>query len=134
MAAAWSVRPEQLLLTCGSDQGIDVLLRLFCMAGQDSILVCPPTFSMYAVYARLQGAEVLSVPLMGNGQLDMASILETATDRTKLVFIPAPNAPMGHAMNKDDILALCAKRDGKALSSSMKLMPNSRMIPMDFCL
>ncbi|MCL2505910.1 MAG: histidinol-phosphate transaminase [Alphaproteobacteria bacterium] len=115
MSAAWGINPQQLLLTCGSDQGIDILLRLFCTAGLDEILVCPPTFSMYEVYARLQGAKVLSVPLLENGQLDMTAIFRTITNRTKLIFIPAPNAPMGHAMNKDDILALCAERNGKSL-------------------
>ena len=115
MAVAWGVKSEQILLTCGSDQGIDILIRLFCAAGQDSILVCPPTFSMYAVYARLQGAQALFVPLLEDGQLNLAAISETATNRTKLIFIPAPNAPMGHAMDKDRILDLCAQRDGKSL-------------------
>ena len=47
----------------GSDEAIDLLLRVFCRAGQDSILVCPPTYSMYAVAAGIQGAAVLRVPL-----------------------------------------------------------------------
>ncbi|MDD3182461.1 MAG: aminotransferase class I/II-fold pyridoxal phosphate-dependent enzyme, partial [Alphaproteobacteria bacterium] len=115
MAALWGVEAEQILLTCGSDQGIDVLLRLFCRAGEDEILVCPPTFAMYQVYAQIQGASVITVPLLENGQLDVPAILAAATDQTKLIFLPTPHAPTGHAMNKADILALCEGRAGKSL-------------------
>lgn len=70
---------------------------------------------MYQVYAQIQGAHVLSVPLKENGQLDVDGILATATDKTKLIFIPTPNAPMGHAMDKADMLALCKARVGKSV-------------------
>lgn len=115
LAAAWHVRAEQLLLGRGSDEGIDVLLRLFCAAGEDEILICPPTFGMYKVYAAVQGARVLSVPLTGEGQLDVSAILKACTPNTKLIFIPSPNAPMGHAMRTADIAALCTARAGKSL-------------------
>ena len=63
MAAFYGVDPAQLLVGRGSDEAIDLLLRVFCRAGQDNILVCPPTYSMYAVAAGIQGAGVVNVPL-----------------------------------------------------------------------
>lgn len=115
MAAHWGVDPDEILTTCGSDQGIDVLMRLFCAAGRDNILICPPTFVMYVNYAKLQGASVLSVPLTPEGRLDVSGIAQMADDRTKLIFIPTPNAPTGLKMETDDLLALCAARDGKSV-------------------
>ena len=53
-----------MLVGRGSDEAIDLLVRAFCRAGQDAVLIiCPPTFGMYAVAARIQGAEVVTVPL-----------------------------------------------------------------------
>lgn len=115
MAAMWSVSVDQIILTAGSSQAIEILIRLFCAAGQDEVLVCPPTFSMYEVYARIQGARILCAPLAKNGQLDLAAIEQTATDQTKIIFIPTPNAPMGHTMDRTDILKLCALRGGKSV-------------------
>ncbi|MFY9288505.1 MAG: histidinol-phosphate transaminase [Alphaproteobacteria bacterium] len=115
MAAAWGLSADHILLGRGSDEGIDVLLRLFCQAGTDQILICPPTFGMYKVYAAVQGAEVLSVPLTKDWQLDVGAILKACSDKTKLIFIPSPNAPMGHMMKREDILALCKGRSEKSL-------------------
>jgi histidinol-phosphate aminotransferase/imidazoleglycerol-phosphate dehydratase/histidinol-phosphatase len=116
LAALWNVAPERILQTRGSDEGIDLLIRLFCRAGEDEILICPPTFGMYEVYAEIQGARVLRAPLREkDGHLDLPAIEKTATENTKLIFIPSPNAPMGHAMRVADILELAKRRDGQSL-------------------
>jgi histidinol-phosphate aminotransferase/imidazoleglycerol-phosphate dehydratase/histidinol-phosphatase len=115
LAAVWSVDPDQILLGRGSDEGIDVLLRLFCRAGEDQILICPPTYGMYKVAATVQSAELLQVPLRPDWQLDVPAILKTCTPKTKLIFIPSPNAPMGHLMQREDILALCEGRSEQNL-------------------
>lgn len=116
LAALYGVNPGQVFMGRGSDEAIDLLIRLTCRAGLDDILVCPPTFGVYEVYARIQGANVKKVPLRPDDwQLDLPAILESCADTTKLIFIPAPNAPMGHAMAKADILNLCASRAGKSL-------------------
>ncbi len=116
LAAMWGVKPEQIFLGRGSDDAIDVLLRIFCEAGKDQIIVCPPTFGAYKVYAAIQGAATVAVPLKRDDwQLDVPAILKACTDTTKLIFIPTPNAPMGHMMKREDILALCKARAEKSL-------------------
>ena len=115
LSALWNVAPDHLLLGRGSDEGIDVLIRLFCRAGADQILICPPTYGMYEVAATVQGAEVVKVPLNANGQLDVPAVVKTCTPQTKLIFIPSPNAPMGHLMRREDILALCKARAEQSL-------------------
>ena len=115
LSALWNVSSDRILLGRGSDEGIDVLVRLLCRAGQDEILICPPTYGMYRIAAQIQGARVREVPLEANGQLDVSSILGACARETKLVFIPSPNAPMGHVMGRDDVLALCEARAGQSL-------------------
>ncbi len=115
LAEVINVKSQQLCLGRGSSESIDLLIRLFCCAGKDEILVCPPTFSMYEITSRVQGAKTIHVPLLDNGQLDLSQIEESCTDNTKLIFIPTPNAPMGHAMDKADILKLCAMRKDKSI-------------------
>ena len=68
---------EQLLPGRGSDESIDLLVRGFCRAGVDNVVICPPTFGMYAVAARIQGAEVREVPLLPERgfALDAAGVL-----------------------------------------------------------
>ena len=58
MAQLYGVPPAQLLVGRGSDEAIDLLVRAFCRAGQDNVVIYPPTFGMYKVAARIQGAGV----------------------------------------------------------------------------
>ena len=113
LAGIWGVKTDHVLIGRGSDEGIDVLLRMFCRAGIDQILICPPTYGMYKVSAIIQGAEVIKVPLRREDwQLDVPAILKACTPNTKLIFIPTPNAPMGHMMKREDIVALCKGAGG----------------------
>ena len=63
MAELYGVPPGQCLVGRGSDEAIDLLVRAFCRAGQDSVVITPPTFGFYKVAARIQGAAVVEVPL-----------------------------------------------------------------------
>lgn len=114
LAQIYNVATDLILVGRGSDEGIDLLVRLFCRAGRDQILTCPPTFGMYKVAAGVQGAPTLEVPLR-DGQLNVPAILAACTADTKLIFIPSPNAPMGHEMSIEDILALCKARAEQSL-------------------
>ncbi|MGH8323290.1 MAG: aminotransferase class I/II-fold pyridoxal phosphate-dependent enzyme, partial [Steroidobacteraceae bacterium] len=85
LAALYEVAPESVLVGRGSDEAIDLLTRSFCRAGRDAVLVCPPTFGMYAVSARIQGAEVVTVPLRAAAgfALDERAVLERCTPDVK---------------------------------------------------
>jgi histidinol-phosphate aminotransferase len=100
LARLYGVRPEQVLVGRGSDEAIDLLLRVFCRAGQDNVIVCPPTFGMYGVAARIQGAEVRAVPLRADAgfALDEAALLARVDENTKLVFVCSPNNPTANAV------------------------------------
>lgn len=98
------VAPDQVLLGRGSDEAIDLLLRGFCRPGLDAVVVCPPTFGMYAVSARLQGADVIEVPLAGaRFEPDPKAILAACSPAVKIVFLCSPNNPTGNSVPLDAV-------------------------------
>jgi histidinol-phosphate aminotransferase len=57
------LKPENVFVGVGSDEAIDLLMRIFCRPGQDKILQTPPTYGMYKVCAKVNDVEVVNVPL-----------------------------------------------------------------------
>ena len=111
----YGVRPEQLLVSRGSDEAIDLLVRAFCRAGRDSVVITPPTFGFYKVAARIQGASVIEAPLRpGDFALDLPAVLE-AGRRAKIVFLCSPNNPTGNLMDEPALLAVCRELADRAL-------------------
>lgn len=100
---------EQVLVTRGSSEGIELLIRAVCRPGQDDIMICPPTFGMYEAYAQVQGAGVRRVPLLRDAgfALDMKAIRNTWNDRCKLLFVCSPNNPTGNAVPGAQLDELC---------------------------
>ena len=121
LAAHYSVPEQEILVTRGSSEAIDVLIRAFCAAGRDEILVCPPTFDMYRLYAGIQGAKVVEIPLRRDADarldfaLDTDAVLEALNERTKLLFICSPNNPTGRSMAVSDVEVICDAARGRSI-------------------
>jgi histidinol-phosphate aminotransferase len=115
MAQLYGVPARQLLVGRGSDEAIDLLVRAFCRAGQDSVVITPPTFGFYQVAARIQGAGVLEVPLLRDGfTLDAGQVIAAGL-RAKIVFLCSPNNPTGNLLDEVAMLRVCTELAGKAL-------------------
>jgi histidinol-phosphate aminotransferase len=101
----------------GSDESIDLLTRGFCRAGVDNVVICPPTFGMYSVAARIQGAAVREVPLVRDRgfALDTEGVLAACDANTRLVFLCSPNNPTGNAMDDGAVEKLLTALAGRAL-------------------
>ena len=95
LAALYEVSPEQVLVGRGSDEAIDLLVRAFCRAGEDAVVISPPTFGMYAVSAGIQGASVISIPLRADFSLDLDALLTPLPAAVKILFVCSPNNPTG---------------------------------------
>eukprot|EP00842_Homolaphlyctis_polyrhiza_P005162 jgi/Hompol1/5647/HPOL_002014-RA len=100
--------PECVFLGVGSDESIDIAIRVFCRPALDKILICPPTYGMYAVCAQVNDVAVVSVPLDvagGSFQLQVAKIKEAlaADPSIKLVFLCSPGNPTGTLLSHRDI-------------------------------
>lgn len=115
LAGLYGVARDQVLVSRGSDEGIDLLLRAFCHAGHDAILASSPTFGMYAVCARVQGAQIIEVPLRVDFTLDIDAVLTAVTPAVKLVFVCAPNNPSGMGVPRAALLQLAAALADRAL-------------------
>ena len=117
LAKYYGVESDQLLVTRGSSEGIDLLIRAFCVGGRDAILICPPTFGMYQVYAAIQGASVRRVPLRREEgfALDEPALMAAMDAPPKLVFLCSPNNPTGNEIDHAVVARVCQSMTGHGL-------------------
>jgi len=100
------VPAQNIFAGAGADELIDIIMRLF-LEPFDSIVVCPPTFGMYAFDARLNGAQVIPVNRKADFQIDIIS-LKTAIleSESKLIFLASPNNPDGSLLSNSTLKLL----------------------------
>ncbi|EGS21980.1 histidinol-phosphate aminotransferase-like protein [Thermochaetoides thermophila DSM 1495] len=118
-----TLTPANLFVGVGSDEAIDALLRCFCVPGRDRILVCPPTYGMYAVSAQVNDVGLVKVPLLSaeeGFQIDVPAVLAKLDEdvkraeespeggRIKLVYLCSPGNPTGSLLRKEDIAKVLA--------------------------
>lgn len=106
MAALYGVAPDNLVITRGADDAIDILVRSFCRPVTDAVSICPPTFSAYAHFAALQGARLIEAPLDDEFDFDADAFITTARrdPSLKLAFLCSPGNPTGNVIDPDAIL------------------------------
>ena len=112
LAKVLSCEANQLFIGNGSDEILDLLIRLFCEPKQDEVLLFPPTYGMYKVLANIHQIAVKSVSLTESFQLDKAAILKVlnAQNSIKLCFVCSPNNPTGNTIQ--NINWLCEQFSG----------------------
>jgi histidinol-phosphate aminotransferase len=117
LASLYEVPAECVLATRGADEGIDLLSRIYLRAGSDAILQLSPTFGMYQVSARIQGAGVFEVPLRRERgwSLDPQELLSAWRPAMKLVYLCSPNNPTANSFDPAAIEEICKALDGKAI-------------------
>lgn len=103
LAELKGVRPEQIFLGNGSDEAIDLLIRLVCKPGQDQVLAFGPTYGMYEVSANLNDIELKQIGLDEQFQLNINKLQGQIYSETKIIFICSPNNPSGNLINRKSI-------------------------------
>ena len=114
MADLYGVGPENLVITRGADDAIDILIRSFCRSGLDAIATIVPSFSAYSLFARIQGADIVELPLGPDFALDGNALIATVEDQPaiKLAFLCSPNNPTGNVVPPAEVLRIAdALRD-----------------------
>lgn len=108
-----SVEAESVFVGSGSDEIIDLLLRLFCRPALDAIVICEPTYGMYRVAASIHDVEIISSRLSEGFQLDLPSIIELYERDVppKLLYCCSPNNPTGNRLSEADVIRLCQRID-----------------------
>jgi histidinol-phosphate aminotransferase len=97
---------DQIFLGNGSDEAIDLIMRMTCQSGVHNIILCPPTYGMYEVSASINHIEQRKVSLLKNYQLDVEGIFQSIDENTRLLFICSPNNPTGNKLKRSDIYTL----------------------------
>ncbi len=101
------VSAENVLVSRGGDESIELLIRAFCEQ-DEKVLICPPTYGMYEVSARTNGIDVVYVPTLADFQLDLKNIEQSLAQdsKIKVIFVCNPNNPTGTLLNRADLLEL----------------------------
>lgn len=104
---------EKTVVTNGSDESIDLLFRIFCTPGKDTILLLPPTYGAYRVFADINDVAYITVNLTEGFGLDKEATIKAIKENTpKLTFICSPNNPTGNAMKISDIKEIADANPG----------------------
>jgi histidinol-phosphate aminotransferase len=106
IAGIKGISPEHLFIGNGSDEGIDLLFRVFCEPSVDNVITVDPTYGMYGVCAEIQGVERRSVLLNPDFSLDPEAVLQAADQRTKLLFLCSPNNPTSNSYGRGDLMTI----------------------------
>lgn len=112
LAGRYGCDPEHLMVTRGTSEAIDLLIRVFCAAGRDSMVTTMPSFSMYRHYAVIQGAQLREVATDRDQDfaVDPARILQACDESTKLIFLCSPNNPTGTLLGRDALRRILDSR------------------------
>lgn len=103
LAKVYGLDANQFVVGNGSNELIELLGHVFLRPG-DEVVMGNPSFAVYKLVALLFGAKPVEVPLV-NYTHDLAALAAAITPRTKLVFVPSPNNPMGTANSEAELLA-----------------------------
>jgi len=98
-----NIRPTQIMLGVGSDEPIDLVIRIFCEPKEDNIVSIDPTYNMYKVCADINNVEYRKVLLNDDYTFDAERLLKEVDEHTKVIFLCSPNNPTGNTLNRDEI-------------------------------
>lgn len=119
MAELYGVPESNVLVTRGSDEGIDLLTRVFCRPGRDAIVECTPCFGMYRIAATIQAAKVIDVPRLAERgfKIDFSELEKVINEQVdiRLVFLTTPNNPTGDLVQRSDLERVLKACEDKAL-------------------
>lgn len=120
-ARAYGVNANQIVMTRGADEALQLITKLFCEPHKNAVIICPPTFGMYAVNANATPANLIEIPLIkshGTFKLDKDAIIKAVYNPAhsiKLVYICSPNNPTGTSFSRDDIKEILTELEGQAI-------------------
>ena len=100
-----NISPDHIFIGNGSDEIIDLIIRVFCNPGKDKVLAFSPSYGMYKVSAAVNGCGVIEIPLLSNFQIDFPLTIQALqNNEVKVLFVCSPNNPTGNIINNIDAL------------------------------
>lgn len=117
LANYYQIAPDQIVLTRGSDDGIELVTKLFLTTGKDAFMQFPPTFPMYAFYVRLQQGEMIQCVLdpSNNFSLSLDKIQNNWKSNCKIIMFCSPNNPTANLVDLNLIAMACEEYSNKSI-------------------
>ena len=100
------VNVNQVVFGNGTDEILDLIVRVFCNPSEDKIITLPPTYGMYDVIAKTNGVENIEIPLKSDFSIDKNEILKLTSKKTKILFLCSPNNPTGNSFDSSNLTDL----------------------------
>jgi histidinol-phosphate aminotransferase len=107
-----SIPTENMLLGNGSDEVLDLIIRMFCEPNKDNVIILPPTYGMYEVLANVNAVKTIKIELSEGFQPKVEQILTASNANSKILFLCSPNNPTGNSFNENEVEALLTKFKG----------------------
>src|SRR3989344_9151384 len=106
-----SISEKNIFVGNGSDEIIDLLIRLFVEQDEEKIIL-ETTYGMYKVVAEIAGVNVKSILLKSDFQIDVPNLLSQISSKTKIIFLCSPNNPTGNLVKLEDVKNICTNFKG----------------------
>ncbi len=107
-----NIDKDQIVFGNGTDEILDLIVRVFCNPNNDKIITLPPTYGMYDVIAKTNSVENIEIPLKNDFSIDKNEILRLNSINTKVLFLCSPNNPTGNSFDYNDLNDLIKGFDG----------------------
>jgi histidinol-phosphate aminotransferase len=101
-ARHFGVRPEELLLTNGTDEALSLVVNTFVESG-DRVLLAEPTYAMYRFYSELAGAQVVAPRYDRQMRFPWNDVLAELGKNPRVFFLPNPNSPTGNLLSRAEV-------------------------------
>jgi histidinol-phosphate aminotransferase len=102
VARYFGVRPEELLLTNGTDEALSLIVNTFVESG-DRVLLVEPTYAMYRFYSELAGAQIVAPRYDAEMRFPWKNVLAELKRSPRVFFLPNPNSPTGNLLSLPDL-------------------------------
>jgi len=94
-----NISSEKIAVGNGSDELIDLIIKIFCEPKKDSVLMMNPSFAMYGFYASINENAVLKLQLDENFEIQKEDFLKISKEnQPKIFFLCSPNNPTGNSI------------------------------------
>ncbi|MBQ6534173.1 MAG: histidinol-phosphate transaminase [Opitutales bacterium] len=107
-AKYYGLKPEFAFAANGSDDALNLIIRAFA-DGEKSVATLEPSYSLYPVLSKMQGAKFVRIPFGKNLSIDVSKI---ASSGANLFFFTNPNAPTGFGFGREIVEEIASRFDG----------------------
>ncbi len=126
--------PSKCIYFCNStEEGTDLLMRVFCRPNQDSVVIAEPTRTIYKRRALINKLDCRQAKLHETDfELDANQILNAVSETTKLIFLCSPNSPTGNLLDVNEIEIILQLFDGMVVvdESYIDFCPQASIVPL----